>query len=154
MAIINWTEYFMSVANISAMRSKDPTTQVGVCIVNSDKKIVGTGYNGMPKGLDDVFPWGKEGEWNETKYKFVVHAELNAILNSTRELKGCILFTTLFPCSDCAKAIVQSGIVEVIYLSDKNNGKEDNQAAKAILSACGITYKPFTKEEDNGTVSV
>jgi dCMP deaminase len=140
---ISWEEYFMGIASLSEKRSKDPSTQVGSCIVTPDKKIVGTGYNGMPLGADNDFPWGKEGEWNQTKYKFVVHAELNAILNSTRELKGCTIYTTLFPCSECAKAIVQSGIKEVVYLSDKKEGTDDNKASKGIFAICGVNYRQF-----------
>lgn len=136
---MNWEEYFMGIATLSEQRSKDPSTKVGACIVNQDKRIVGVGYNGMPKGLDDKFPWGKEGK--QTKYKFVVHAELNAILNSIKNLKGCTIYTSLFPCSECAKAIVQSGITEVVYLSDKNNGSEDNEASKYLLSTCGVHFR-------------
>lgn len=139
---ISWEEYFMGIASLSDKRSKDPSTQVGACIINQDKKIVGTGYNGMPKGLDDKFPWTKEGTF--TKYKFVVHAELNAILNSTRDLKGCTIYTTLFPCSECAKAIVQSGITEVVFLSDEKNGTDDNIAAKYLLDVCGIKYRELS----------
>jgi dCMP deaminase len=136
---MNWEQYFMGIATLSEQRSKDPSTQVGACIVNEDKKIVGVGYNGMPKGLDDKFPWSKEGTHN--KYKFVVHAELNAILNSTKDLKGCTVYTSLFPCSECSKAIVQAGITEVVYLSDKKNGTEDNNASKYILTTCGVNYR-------------
>jgi dCMP deaminase len=118
---ISWDEYFMGVAILSAERSKDPVTQVGACIVDPDKKIVGTGYNGAPRGIkDETFPWEKEGNFEETKYAYVCHAELNAILNSTREnLKGCTLYVSLSPCNECAKAIIQSGIKKVVYLSDK-----------------------------------
>lgn len=135
---ITWDEYFMGVAELSAKRSKDPNTQVGACIVNLDKRIIGTGYNGMPMGIDNVFSWEREGP--KTKYKYVVHAELNAILNNTQNLKGCSIYTTLFPCSECAKAIVQAGIVGVYYLSDKYKGTEDNLAAKEILDYCGVYY--------------
>ena len=140
---ISWEFYFLGIAELSSQRSKDPHTQVGACIVNPDNKIVGVGYNGMPKGLDDKFTWEKEGSPN--KYKFVVHAELNAILNSIniKDLKGCTIYTTLFPCSECAKAIVQSGITGVVYLSDKKEGTEDNKAAKYILDTCGVNYRKF-----------
>ena len=109
---ISWDEYFMGVAMLSSMRSKDPNTQVGACIVNEDRKIVGVGYNGFPTGCcDDDLPWAREGEWIETKYPYVCHAELNAILNSIGgNLKGCTLYVALFPCNECAKAIIQSGI--------------------------------------------
>ncbi len=115
---ISWDEYFMGVAMLSSMRSKDPNTQVGACIVNEDRKIVGVGYNGFPTGCcDDDLPWEREGEWIDTKYPYVCHAELNAILNSIGgNLKGCTLYVALFPCNECAKAIIQSGIKKIIFL--------------------------------------
>ena len=117
---INWDEYFMGIAVLSGKRSKDPSTQVGACIINKDKKIVGVGYNGFPAGCsDEDFPWDREGEFLQTKYPFVMHAEQNAILNSIKKLTGCSIYVGLFPCHECAKAIIQSGIKEVIYLSEK-----------------------------------
>jgi dCMP deaminase len=113
---ITWDQYFMGVAKLSALRSKDPSTQVGACIVNSDLRIVGIGYNGMPSGAkDDEFPWGNMGEYLDTKYPYVVHAEANAILNATQSLKGSSIFVTLFPCNECTKLIIQSGIKEIVY---------------------------------------
>lgn len=115
---INWDQYFMGIAELSALRSKDPNTQVGCCIASPDNKIYSLGYNGLPIGLsDDEFPWENKAENVEnTKYPYVCHSELNAILNFTgHSLKGCRLYVTLFPCNECAKAIIQSGIVEVIY---------------------------------------
>lgn len=145
MTALNWDEYFMAIALLSAnTRSKDPNTKVGACIVNPKKRIVGTGYNGMPKGKDHAFSWEREGE--ETKYKYVVHAELNAILNSTQDLEGCILYATLFPCSECAKAIVQAGIWKVYYLSDKYNDTEDNKASKKIFMESGVTAELLLSE--------
>lgn len=142
MSHLTWDQYFMGVAVLSGMRSKDENTKVGACIVNQDKKIVGIGYNGMPKGLDEYFPWTRNGEnKNETKYPYVVHAEQNAILNSTRELKGCSIYVTLFPCSNCSKAIVQAGIGEVVYSLDKYDGSDDNLASKYILDQCGIKVR-------------
>lgn len=135
---MKWNEYFMSIALISSKRSKDPNTKVGTCIVNPKKRIVGVGYNGMPKGLDESFSWEREGD--DTKYKYVVHAELNAILNSIKDLDECTLYTTLFPCPECAKAIVQSGIKKVFYMSDKYDGTEDNKAAKKIFNECNIDF--------------
>ena len=119
--ILSWDEYFMGVAKLSSLRSKDPSTQVGCCIVNENKKIVAVGYNGMPLGCNDNdFPWSvKEGSLENTKYAYVVHAELNAILNSTQQLKGCTIYVSLFPCNECSKAIIQSGIKEIVYMSDK-----------------------------------
>ena len=138
--IISWHQYFMGVAKLSAYRSKDPNTQVGACIVSSDNKIVGVGYNGLPWGCeDDEFPWQvREGNLYDTKYPYVVHAELNAILNSTQNLKGCRIYVSLFPCHECVKAIIQSGIEEIIYEDDKYNGTESDMAAKRMLKAAGV----------------
>ena len=135
---ISWDEYFMGVAMLAARRSKDPSTQVGACIVSQDNIIVSTGYNGMPKGCsDDEFPWDREGA--ETKYPFVVHAELNAILNANgRDLRGCKIYVALFPCNECAKAIIQSGIREIYYLSDKYATTPSTLASKRMLSAAGV----------------
>ena len=137
---INWDEYFMGIAMLAARRSKDPSTQVGACIVSKDNIIISTGYNGMPQGCsDDEFPWGREGE--ETKYPYVVHAELNAILNANgRDLRGSRIFVALFPCNECAKAIIQSGIREVIYLSDKYAHTPTTIASKRMLDAAGVRY--------------
>ena len=128
---ISWDEYFMGVALLAAERSKDPNTQVGACIVDEDNRIVSTGYNGFPYGCsDDEYPWSREGKNAEdTKYGYVVHAELNAILNARgRSVVGTRLYVALFPCNECAKAIIQSGIREVIYLSDKSAQHADLQA--------------------------
>lgn len=140
---ISWDEYFMGVALLSAKRSKDPNTQVGACIVNDKNKIVGAGYNGLPIGCcDDEFPWSKQGDFLETKYPYVCHAELNAILNNIgMDLKGCKIYTALFPCNECTKAIIQSGISEVIYLSDKYNGSDTSVASKKMLDTAGVTYR-------------
>ncbi len=143
---ISWDEYFMGVALLSAKRSKDPNTQVGACIVNDKNKIVGAGYNGLPIGCsDDEFPWSKQGDFLETKYPYVCHAELNAILNNIgMDLKGCKIYTALFPCNECTKAIIQSGISEVIYLSDKYNGSDTSVASKKMLDTAGVTYRKVT----------
>lgn len=139
---INWDEYFMGVAILSAHRSKDPNTQVGACIVNPLKRIVGIGYNGLPTGLDDTeFPWNSEGEWLETKYPYVVHAEPNAILNATTNVRDCTLYVTLFPCNECAKLIIQSGIKEIVYMSDKYEGTKVDIASKRMLDAANVTYR-------------
>ena len=139
---ISWNEYFMGVAMLAARRSKDPSTQVGACIVSEDNIIISTGYNGMPKGCsDDEFPWERTGEENETKYPYVVHAELNAILNANgRDLRGSRLYVALFPCNECAKAIIQSGVREVVYLSDKYKDTMGNLASKKMLDAAGVKY--------------
>ncbi|MDD8048166.1 MAG: dCMP deaminase family protein [Thomasclavelia sp.] len=149
--IISWNEYFMGVAKLSAYRSKDPNTQVGACIVDKGNKIVGVGYNGLPWGCDDKdFPWEvREGELYETKYPYVVHAELNAILNGTKSLEGCRIYVSLFPCHECVKAIIQSGIKEIIFEDEKYNGTESDRAAKRMLDAAGVKYtkvEPFDIE--------
>ena len=137
---ITWDEYFMGIAMLAAKRSKDPNTQVGACIVSPDNIIISTGYNGMPTGCsDDVFPWAREGE--ETKDPYVVHAELNAILNANgRDLRGSRLYVALFPCNECAKAIIQSGVKEVLYLSDKYCDTMLNLASKRMLQAAGVRF--------------
>ncbi len=139
---LQWDEYFMGMALLSARRSKDPQTQVGACIVNEYKKVVGLGYNGFPIGCsDDELPWDREGDFLETKYPYVCHAELNAILNSTKDLHNCKIYVALFPCHECAKAIIQSGIKEVIYLSDKYNGTDSNKASKLMFEKSGVRYR-------------
>ena len=140
--ILNWDEYFMGVAKLSAMRSKDPNTKVGACIVNEQNRIVGVGYNGFPYGCnDDEYPWGREGEHFKTKYPYVVHAELNAILNyKGNSLVGAKMYVNQFPCNECAKLIIQSGIKEVIYLCDKYKDTDGVKASKLMFDECGVTY--------------
>lgn len=146
---IDWDEYFMGVAILSAKRSKDPGTQVGACIVTPDKRIVGVGYNGFPAGCsDDDFPWDREGDFLETKYAYVCHAELNAILNSTKNLKGCSIYVDLFPCNECAKSIIQSGITEIVYLSDKYNNTESNIASKKLLNSANVKLRQLEPKFD------
>ncbi len=138
--VLSWDEYFMGLAHLSAMRSKDPSTQVGACIVNPYNRVVGIGYNGLPMGCnDDEFPWEREGSTLETKYVYVVHAELNAILNSTTSLQGCTLYVSLFPCNECAKAIVQAGTKKIVYESDKYADTDIVKASKRILNAAGVS---------------
>ena len=137
--VLSWDEYFMGLAHLSAMRSKDPSTQVGAVIVDQEHKVVGIGYNGLPIGCsDDEFPWDREGGMLETKYAFVVHAELNAILNSKRNLHGCTLYVSLFPCNECAKAIIQSGIRKIVYEDDKYATADNVIASKKMLNAAGV----------------
>lgn len=152
---ISWDEYFMGVALLSASRSKDPNTQVGACIVNNKNKIVGAGYNGLPTGCnDDDFPWNKEGDYLDTKYPFICHAELNAILNNIgMDLKGCKIYTALFPCNECTKAIIQSGITEVIYLSDKYAATDTAKAAKLMLDTAAVTYRKVHTSINNLVLS-
>jgi dCMP deaminase len=152
---ISWDEYFMGVALLSAQRSKDPNTQVGACIVNDKNKIVGAGYNGLPIGCsDDEFSWSKEGEFLDTKYPFVCHAELNAILNNIgMDLKGCTIYTALFPCNECTKAIIQSGISTVVYLSDKYEQTDSARASKLMLDKAGIAYRKVVASVDRIVLS-
>lgn len=136
---ISWDTYFMGVALLSSKRSKDPNTKVGACIVNGAKRIIGIGYNGFPFGCsDDEFPWDRDKGFLDSKYPYVVHAEPNAILNSTASLEGATLYVTLFPCHECAKLIIQSGIKEIVYMSDKYNGTESDMASKKMLAAAGV----------------
>lgn len=136
---ISWDTYFMGVALLSSYRSKDPSTKVGACIVNKQKRIIGIGYNGFPYGCDDdTFPWAREGEYLDCKYPYVVHAEPNAILNSTTSLEGATLYVTLFPCNECAKLVIQAGIKEIVYMSDKYNGTPSDVASKKMLEAAGV----------------
>ena len=139
---ISWDEYFMGIALLSAKRSKDPSTQVGACIVNAHNKILSVGYNGMPIGCsDDEFPWAREGDPLETKYPYVCHAELNAILNNVGfSLDGCKIYVPLFPCNECSKAIIQSGIREVIYISDKYAHTDSVKASKRMMDSAGVHY--------------
>ncbi|NLC54337.1 MAG: dCMP deaminase family protein [Erysipelothrix sp.] len=144
--VLSWDEYFMSVAHLSALRSKDPNTQVGACIVNEDNIILGIGYNGLPKGCsDDEFPWGNVGDTLDTKYAFVVHAELNAILNSHASLKGASIYVSLFPCNECAKAIIQSGITLIVYEDDKYADTDAVKASKRMLAAAGVAIRQVEK---------
>ncbi len=152
---ISWDEYFMGVALLSAQRSKDPNTQVGACIVNDKNKIVGAGYNGLPIGCsDDEFSWSKEGDFMDTKYPFVCHAELNAILNNIgMDLRGCTIYTALFPCNECTKAIIQSGISTVVYLSDKYEQTDAARASKLMLDKAGIAYRKVVVSIDRIVLS-
>ena len=140
----------MGVAILASQRSKDPSTQVGACIVNDDNKIMSVGYNGLPRGCsDDEFPWDRKGEKDsDTKYPYVCHAELNAILNAGgNSLKGCRIYVALFPCNECAKAIIQSGIKEVIYISDKYKDTDLVMASKRMLQCAGIKLTPFNSDK-------
>ena len=144
---LSWDEYFMGVAMLSAMRSKDPNSQVGACIVSQDNKILSMGYNGFPKGCsDDEFPWAREGESLDTKYFYVCHSELNAILNYRGgSLEGAKLYVTLFPCNERAKALIQAGIRTVVYDSDKYDGTPANTASKRMLDAAGVRYYKYNR---------
>lgn len=144
---LSWDEYFMGIALLSAKRSKDPSTQVGACIVNKDKRILSMGYNGMPRCCsDDEFPWEKNDNPLDSKYLYVCHAELNAILNCDRgNVRDCIVYTTLFPCNECAKAIIQSGIAEVVYMEDKYSDSDSVIASKKMFDTAGVKYRLYDK---------
>ena len=155
---ISWDTYFMSIAKLSSLRSKDPSTQVGACIVSSDNRILSIGYNGAPNGFDDEdFPWEREGNPVDTKYMYVCHAELNAILNfrgNKRDLEDSKLYASLFPCNECAKAIVQSGIKEVIYLDNKYKDTDSCVASRRLFDTCGVSYREFNKDIDKISINL
>ncbi len=156
MDYLDWDEYFMGVAELSAMRSKDPSTQVGACIVSADNRILSIGYNGAPNGFEDkYFPWDREGDFLATKYPFVCHAELNAISNfrgNKKDLEGAKLYVTLFPCNECTKLIIQNGIKEIIYLSDKYANTDGTKASKIMLNKCAVKFTEFPKENQKKLV--
>ena len=147
---LKWDEYFMAVAKLSAKRSKDPNTQVGACIVGEDNRILSIGYNGAPNGYnDDEFPWDRTGDPLNTKYLYVVHAERNAILNyrgNRKDFESAKIYVDLFPCNECAKEIIQSGIKEVIYLSDKYATTNEIIASKRLFDSCGVKYRQLPIE--------
>ena len=154
---ITWDEYFMGVAKLSGMRSKDPHSQVGSCIVSQNNKILSMGYNGFPSGCsDDKFPWAREGDDpEETKYLYVTHSELNAILNYRGgSLAGARLYVSLFPCNECAKAIIQSGIREIVYECDKYADTPSVRASKRMLDAAGVRYRKYEPAGRNVTLAL
>lgn len=141
---LSWNEYFMTMALLASLRSKDPNSQVGACIVNNKNRIVGLGYNGFPNGChDEDLPWGRDGEFLDTKYAYVVHAESNAILNSNYNTSECTIYCTLFPCHECAKQIIQAGIKEVVYYSDKYIDKDSSIAAIKMFNLSGVKITKF-----------
>ena len=147
---IQWDEYFMGIAMLSAQRSKDPNSQVGCCIVGKNNRIISMGYNGFPNGIsDDDFPWAREGDPLDTKYMYVCHSELNAILNTNQDLTGSTIYVTLFPCNECAKAIIQKGIARVVYLENKYPTEAITIASTRMLNAAGVKvskYEPIGRE--------
>ena len=144
---ISWDECFSLMAELIAHRSKDPSTQAGAVIVDSQNIIVGLGYNGFPRGVsDDDLPWERQGTFLETKYAYVVHAEENAVYNANSQTKGSTIYTTLFPCNECAKTIIQNGIAYVVYTSDKYHDQEIWTAARRLFDRAGITYRQYTPE--------
>ncbi len=148
---LTWDEYFMGIAKLSSKRSKDPNTTVGACIVGLDNRILSIGYNGAPNGFnDDDFPWDREGNPLNTKYFYVCHAEMNAILNyrgSRKDLENAKIYVDLFPCNECTKLIIQSGIKEIIYLSDKYKDTDSVIASKKMLDICGVKYKKLNSNK-------
>lgn len=148
---LSWDEYFMGIAILSSMRSKDPSTQVGACIVDKENKILSMGYNGMPRSCDDdEYPWERDGKPLDTKYLFVCHAELNAILNCHGgSVRDSICYTTLFPCNECAKAIIQSGISEIVYMSDKYGDTDSTKASKRMFDSAGVKYRQYDFKDKN-----
>lgn len=153
---ITWDEYFMGVAQLAAKRSKDPGTQVGACIIDSNKHILSVGYNGMPMGCsDDEYPWEREGDMLDTKYAYVCHAELNAILNcKASDLRGTTVYVTLFPCNECTKAIIQKGISNIIYLDDKYHDTDMEIAARKMLDSAGVKYTKYVSGDKEITLKV
>ena len=152
---INWNDYFMAIALLSAQRSKDPNTQVGACIVNVDKKIVGVGYNGFPNNCsDNLLPWDRTGNPLDTKYIYVCHSEMNAILNATKDLKDCTIYCTLAPCNECAKMIIQSGIKEVIFKDDVYHDTEMCIAARKLFDLASIKYKQYIPSINTLTIQL
>ena len=153
---ISWNEYFMGVATLASKRSKDPNTQLGACIVDKDNYIVSVGYNGMPLGCsDDEFPWERQGGTLDTKYAYVTHAELNAILNSkTANLEGSTVYVTLFPCNECTKALIQKRIGKIVYLDDKYHDTDTSEAARRMLDSAGVKYERYDLTGRDITISL
>ena len=153
---ISWNEYFMGVATLASKRSKDPNTQVGACIVDKDNYIVSVGYNGMPLGCsDDEFPWERQGGTLDTKYAYVTHAELNAILNSkTANLEGSTVYVTLFPCNECTKALIQKRVGKIVYLDDKYHDTDTSEAARRRLDSAGVKYERYDLTGRDITISL
>ena len=154
---LSWDEYFMAIAKLSSKRSKDPSTQVGACIVSSDNRILSIGYNGAPNGFnDDDFPWNRDGENLDTKYPYVCHAEMNAILNyrgSKKDLEDAKIYVDLFNCNEFDKIIIQSGIKEVVYLSDKYANSENNIASRKLFDKCKVKYHKL-ENKDNKEIKI
>lgn len=142
---ISWDDFFMGVAMLAALRSKDPSTGVGACIASKDDRILSVGYNGTPTAMDDgAFPWGRDGDWLETKYPYVVHAERNAVLNfrgPLADLRGSTAYVTLKPCNECAKEMAQVGVAEVVYLDGDDRSGDEFEAAARIFEACGVRVR-------------
>ena len=146
---ISWGDYFMGIAILSSMRSKDPNTQVGCCIVDNDNRIISIGYNGFPIGChDDCLPWKKQGDFLDTKYAYVVHSEMSALLSCPVSVKDCIMYTTLFPCNECAKSIIQAGISKLYYLDDKYKDTDSHKASVKMFNLSGVQYEKHIPKHD------
>lgn len=144
---LSWDECFIQMAHLMAERSKDPSTQAGAVVVDPNNIIVGLGYNGFPRGCeDDKLPWAREGGFLDTKYAYVVHAEENAIYNANKETEGCRVYCTLFPCNECVKTIIQSGIKEIVFASDKYHDTDPWIAARKMLDLAGVKYRHYQPE--------
>ena len=145
----------MGVALLASKRSKDPSTQVGAIIVSTDNRIVATGWNGMPKSQskfdnDVLLPWGKDSSCNlENKYMYVVHAEPNAIFHASESVRGCTMYITWFPCSECAKAIIQAGISKIVYLNEHTTDRyrESMEAAKIMFKLAEVVCEKYAQKK-------
>lgn len=144
---ISWDECFMRIAHVISQRSKDPSTKAGAVMTNQKNVVVGLGYNGWPRGIEtEALPWERKGEFLKTKYAYVVHAEENAIYNANAQTQGCRIYTTLFPCNECAKTIIQNGITEVVYESDKYHDEDIWKASRHLFDLAGVTYRQYKSE--------
>lgn len=144
---ISWDECFMRMTHVISERSKDPSTQAGAVIVTNNNVVVGMGYNGFPRGIDsEIFPWDRDGDFVDTKYAYVCHAEENAIYNANVQTKECKIYCTLFPCNECTKTIIQNGIKEIIYESDKYHDEPIWVASRRMLDAAGIKYRQYISD--------
>eukprot|EP01147_Barroeca_monosierra_P005596 gene5596-8942_t len=149
--------WYMAMAVLASKRSKDPRTQVGCVIVDGKGVIVSVGYNGFPTGCPDTeLPWAKEAESVlDTKFPYVCHAEMNAILNTNdQSVEGCTAYSTLFPCNECAKMIIQAGIRKVVYLCNKSSGKPSAIASQKMFDMAGVEYTKFDYSKSQSRISI
>lgn len=147
--VLNWDETFMQMAHLMAKRSKDPSTQNGAVIADENHVVLGLGYNGWPRGIDnDALPWDREGDYADIKYTYVVHAEINAIFNAHKDIRGATLYCTLFPCNECAQAMIQTGIKEIVYNWDKYHDDKIWVASRKLLDLAGVKYRQYNPEYD------
>ena len=151
---LSWDDTFIMIAQVIAQRSKDPSTQTGAVVVDEDNIVLGLGYNGWAKGVKEGhFSWSKDYGLNKkdilnTKYPYVVHAEVNAILSSNKSVKGAKLYCYLFPCSECTKVIIQSGVKEVIYEDDRQDQNSNNFAvSKKLFDLSGVKHRKYNSKK-------